>query len=129
MWAVLSTVAAVSVCAALFFLFPYSPTSAAYRRITNEKIGAESAGSEVFTEADIDGLPSPVQNCFRFCGYLDTPKMPYMNWNMGTSIGLCAAAGVVLGALLQNLHLWLGAGAGVGVVLGAVSLLYKQKGQ
>lgn len=48
-------------------------------------------------------------------------------WNMGTSIGLCAAAGVVAGALLQNLHLWLGAGAGVGVVLGAVSLLYKQK--
>lgn len=78
MWAVLSTVAAVSVCAALFFLLPYSPTSAAYRRITNEKIGAEPAGSEVFTEADIDGLPSPVQNYFRFCGYLDTPKMPYM---------------------------------------------------
>ncbi|NLT58974.1 MAG: hypothetical protein GXX99_08440 [Clostridiales bacterium] len=48
-------------------------------------------------------------------------------WNMGTAIGLCAAVGIVLGALLQNLTLWLCAGAGVGVVLGAVSTLYKQK--
>lgn len=48
-------------------------------------------------------------------------------WNMGTSIGLCAALGVVLGALLQNLVLWLCIGAGVGVVLGAISMLYKKK--
>jgi hypothetical protein len=48
-------------------------------------------------------------------------------WNMGTSIGLCAAVGIVLGALLQNLILWLCAGAGVGAVLGAVSMLYKKK--
>ena len=48
-------------------------------------------------------------------------------WNMGTSIGLCAAVGIVLGALLQNLVLWLCIGAGTGVVLGAVSTLYKQK--
>jgi ElaB/YqjD/DUF883 family membrane-anchored ribosome-binding protein len=48
-------------------------------------------------------------------------------WNMGTSIGLCAALGIVLGALLQNLVMWLCVGAGVGVVLGAVSALYKKK--
>ncbi len=42
-------------------------------------------------------------------------------WNLGTSIGLCSAVGVVLGALLHNLVLWLLIGAGVGVVLGAVS--------
>ena len=48
-------------------------------------------------------------------------------WNMGTSIGLCAAVGIVLGALLQNLVLWLCIGAGTGVVLGAVPTLYKQK--
>ncbi len=41
-------------------------------------------------------------------------------WNMGTAIGLCAAVGIVLGALLDNLVLWLGIGAGVGVVLGAI---------
>jgi len=46
---------------------------------------------------------------------------------MGTSIGLCAAVGIVLGALLQNLILWLCVGAGVGVVLGAVLMLYKKK--
>ncbi|MGI6066789.1 MAG: hypothetical protein ACOYI2_09920 [Bacillota bacterium] len=48
-------------------------------------------------------------------------------WNMGTSIGLCAAVGIVLGALLQNLILWLCAGAGVGAVLGAISMLYKKE--
>ena len=42
-------------------------------------------------------------------------------WNMGTAIGLCTAVGIVLGALLQNVVLWLFIGAGVGVVLGAVS--------
>jgi ElaB/YqjD/DUF883 family membrane-anchored ribosome-binding protein len=41
-------------------------------------------------------------------------------WNMGTAIGLCAAVGIVLGALLQNVVLWMCIGAGVGVVLGAV---------
>ena len=48
-------------------------------------------------------------------------------WSMGSSIGLCAAVGVVLGALLQNLVLWLGIGAGVGVVIGAISMSYRQK--
>jgi len=47
-------------------------------------------------------------------------------WNMGTSIGLCAAIGIVLGALLQNLVLWLCIGAGIGAVLGAVSMAYKK---
>jgi hypothetical protein len=46
---------------------------------------------------------------------------------MGTSIVLGAAVGIVLGALLQNLILWLCAGAGAGVVLGAVSMLYKKR--
>jgi len=48
-------------------------------------------------------------------------------WNMGTSIGLCAAVGVLLGALLNNLVLWLCIGAGIGVVLGAVAQGYKKK--
>lgn len=41
-------------------------------------------------------------------------------WNMGTAIGLCAAVGIVLGALLQNVVMWLCIGAGIGVVIGAV---------
>ena len=48
-------------------------------------------------------------------------------WNMGTAIGLCAAVGVVLGALLSNLVQWLCIGAGVGVVLGAITPAYKSK--
>jgi len=48
-------------------------------------------------------------------------------WNMGTAIGLCAAVGIVLGALLQNLILWLLIGAGIGTVLGSVAMLNKHK--
>jgi len=47
-------------------------------------------------------------------------------WNMGTVIGLGAALGVVVGALLDNLTLWLGIGAGLGVVLGAIIQLRKK---
>lgn len=50
-------------------------------------------------------------------------------WNMGTAIGLCAATGIVLGALLDNPVLWLCVGAGVGVVLGAITQTYKKKNQ
>lgn len=42
-------------------------------------------------------------------------------WSMGTAIGLCGAIGVVVGALMDNVTLWLCIGAGVGVVLGAVT--------
>lgn len=50
-------------------------------------------------------------------------------WNMGTAIGACAAIGIVLGALLDNLILGLMSGAAIGVVLGAVTELYKKKKQ
>lgn len=46
-------------------------------------------------------------------------------WNLGTSIGLCVAVGIVLGALPQNLILWLC--TGVGMVLAAVSMAYKKQ--
>jgi hypothetical protein len=46
-------------------------------------------------------------------------------WSMGTAIGLCAAVGIVLGAILQNIVLWLCIGAGIGVVLGAISVIKK----
>jgi hypothetical protein len=47
--------------------------------------------------------------------------------NAGTAIGLCAAVGIVLGALLQNVVMWLLIGAGIGVVLGAVILTISRK--
>lgn len=48
-------------------------------------------------------------------------------WNMGTAIGLCAAVGVALGALLNNVTLWLCIGAGVGAVLGAITQMNRKK--
>lgn len=42
-------------------------------------------------------------------------------WGVGTAIGLCAAVGVVLGALLGDVVLWLCVGAAVGVVIGAIT--------
>jgi uncharacterized membrane protein YphA (DoxX/SURF4 family) len=47
-------------------------------------------------------------------------------WSIGTSVGLCAALGILAGALSDNLVLWLSIGAGIGVVIGAVSHLYKR---
>lgn len=48
-------------------------------------------------------------------------------WSIGTVIGLCAAGGILLGALLNNLTLWLCIGAGVGAVLGAVLQVNQNK--
>lgn len=47
--------------------------------------------------------------------------------NTGVAIGLCAAAGIVLGALLSNLLLWLLTGAGIGAVVGAVFHMYRTR--
>ncbi len=48
-------------------------------------------------------------------------------WNMGTAIGFCAAVGIVLGALLDNIVLWLIIGAGAGVLLGAITQMNKKR--
>lgn len=48
-------------------------------------------------------------------------------WSMGTAIGLCAAIGIVVGGLLDNLILWLIFGAAIGVVLGAITQGFKKK--
>ncbi|NLL35685.1 MAG: hypothetical protein GX257_10350 [Clostridiales bacterium] len=48
-------------------------------------------------------------------------------WNMGTFIWLCSAIGIVLGALLQNVVLWLCLGACIGVLLGAITSINKTK--
>jgi len=45
---------------------------------------------------------------------------------MGIAIVLCTSVGIILGALLQNVVLWLFIGAGVGVVLGAVLQIIKR---
>ncbi len=46
-------------------------------------------------------------------------------WNIGTAIALCTVVGILLGALLKNVVLWLCIGAGAGVVLGAISSIIR----
>lgn len=62
----------------IFLFIPFSPVKADFERIAEGKIKDAEAVPELFTEADIAGLPTPVQQYFRYCGYLGTPKMAYM---------------------------------------------------
>lgn len=48
-------------------------------------------------------------------------------WGMGTAIGLGAAIGIMLGALLDNFILWLMIGTALGVVVGAITQKSKMK--
>lgn len=50
---------------------------------------------------------------------MEERKIP-KSGGMGQAIGLCGAAGVVLGALFGNVTLWLLIGAGAGVIIGAM---------
>ena len=46
---------------------------------------------------------------------------------IGTIIGFCAAIGVLLGAILGDIWIWLSGGAAIGVVIGAVVEAAKRK--
>ncbi|EHQ90733.1 DUF6544 family protein [Desulfosporosinus youngiae] len=78
MWIGILTVFSLLVGVAVFWRLPFSPVKADFERRVAEKIKSEAGASGVFTEADIEGLPTPVQRYFRCCGYLGTPKMTYM---------------------------------------------------
>lgn len=62
----------------VFFNIPYSKTKAEFTEITDGLLTKMVDESGVFTEEDIADLPLPVQNYFRYCGYIGTPKMSYM---------------------------------------------------
>lgn len=62
----------------IFLLLPFSPAKASFERITEIKTKGADHTAEIFTEGDIEGLPRPVQQYFRHCGFLGTPKMAYM---------------------------------------------------
>ena len=78
MWIFLAAVGILLVSAAIFLRLPYSPTRADFQHITDGRIHGAATEPELFTEEDIKGLPLPVRNYFRYCGYLGTPKMSYM---------------------------------------------------
>jgi len=78
MWIVIVSVVLVVAGIAVFFHVPFSPTGTQFKRVTLDTIETASAASGVFAETDIARLPFPVQQYFRYCGYLGTPKMSYM---------------------------------------------------
>lgn len=78
MWIAITAFLLLVLGLAVFFRIPFSPTKAAFEKAVEDKINASAGTTEKFTEADIEKLPAPVQNYFRCCGYLGTPKMEYM---------------------------------------------------
>ncbi len=61
----------------IFFNSPCSKTKTEFEQITKNLIANTDHEEGVFEEGDIAGLPVPVQNYFRYCGYIGTPKMSY----------------------------------------------------
>lgn len=62
----------------VFFHSSYSKTKAEFSETISGLLAKMPNESSVFTEEDIARLPLPVQKYFRYCGYIDTPKMSNM---------------------------------------------------
>lgn len=62
----------------VFFNIPYSKTRAEFLELISSLLTEMPNESSVFTEEDIAHLPLPVQEYFRYCGYIGTPKMSFM---------------------------------------------------
>ncbi len=62
---------------AIFLKIPYSKTSTEFNAITAYLTATTDRAQGLFSEADLAGLPVPVQKYFRHCGYIGTPKMSY----------------------------------------------------
>ena len=78
MWIGIIIVLAILLGVVVFLAVPYSPTAAAFERIVADQTKTGETSASLFCEADIAELPVPVQNYFRHCGYLGTPKMASM---------------------------------------------------
>ncbi|ASA25757.1 DUF6544 family protein [Paenibacillus donghaensis] len=62
----------------IFFQLPGSKTMSEFRDSVDSSITKIEKQTDVFSEEDLVALPLPVQQFFRSCGYLGTPKMSYM---------------------------------------------------
>jgi hypothetical protein len=78
MWIILSVVAVIIVSILIFFNIPYSKTRNAFNNTIKSLTSNIKSNSNVFTEEDIKDLPQPVQNYYRYCGYIGKPKMSYI---------------------------------------------------
>jgi len=59
----------------VFFNISYSKTRTEFKSLVSEFASDGLSKSELFTEADLSGMPSPVMRYFRYCGYIGTPVM------------------------------------------------------
>jgi hypothetical protein len=62
----------------IFFQIPCSKTKTEFYRMTRILTIKTNHAEGLFSQEDISGLPIPVQKYFKYCGYLDTPKMQTM---------------------------------------------------
>jgi len=62
----------------VYFIAPHSKTRSEFIEVTDNLITKVDNNIGVFAEEDIADLPLPVQNYFRYCGYIGTPKMSYI---------------------------------------------------
>lgn len=62
----------------VYFHIPQSRTKAEFDRTVAELAAGTQRWEAVFGEEDIAGLPPPVQNYFRRCGYIGTRKMSHI---------------------------------------------------
>ena len=64
----------------IYFHIPYSPTRSEFNKLKQVwSSDPTQGGPELFTEADLTGLPLPVQRYFRHTGFIGKPKMLYMH--------------------------------------------------
>ena len=74
----------------VFFNVSYSKTRTEFTEISGNLIAKADRETGVFAEEDIADLPLPVQNYFRYCGYIGAPKMSHikaMHRNVDFSFG------------------------------------------
>lgn len=62
---------------AVFFYTPCSKTRTEFNELANNLTAKTDHVEGLFREEYLTGLPVPVHNYFRYCGYIGTPKMSY----------------------------------------------------
>jgi len=77
MW-IVALVVLVIAAVVVFFKLPYSKTLSEFQETAGSKIKNTAHFSDIFSESDLQGLPSPLKKYFKYCGYPGTPKMSYM---------------------------------------------------
>jgi hypothetical protein len=78
MFVILGVLLCIIGIVAIFFNIPYSKTKTEFIKTVNSLLEKTTNKNEIFSEEDIAGLPMPVKNYFRYCGYIGAPKMSNM---------------------------------------------------